>query len=121
MGSKSKKKGYNAEHGIAKRWTARGLKCKRVVLSGALGSILGPDFHGDLKATVLGRELTIQSKCLANGWAMIYRAIERHDCLIIKSDRKEPLVILPESVFLSLVCGDSEDGAEEFGISETTE
>lgn len=102
MPSKSKQKGYRGEAGIAKRWSAHGIPCKRVVMSGAMG-FLGPEFHGDLKATINGQELTIQSKCLADGWRMIYGAIENHDCLIIKADRKEALVVIPESLFLSLV------------------
>ena len=109
----SKQKGTRGENGIVKRWTARGIKCQRVVMSGALGHILGAEFSGDVKATIKGHNLTIQSKCLADGWKMIYRAIHKHDALIIKSDRQEALVVIPESLFLSLVCGEPGDGAAE--------
>lgn len=102
MTSKSKQKGYRAEVGIVKRWIAAGIKCHRVVLSGALKH-LGDEFNGDVKATVCNHNLTIQSKYLANGWATIYRDIENHDCLIIKAKFKEALVVVPEALFLSLL------------------
>lgn len=101
MSSKSKQIGYRAEVGIVKRWLAAGIKCHRVILSGAL-KFLGDEFHGDVKATVCGHDLTIQSKYLANGWPTIYREMEDHDCLIIKAKRKEALVIIPERLFLTL-------------------
>lgn len=116
----SKQKGYRGEVGIVKRWIAAGLECRRVILSGALGHILGSEYHGDVKAMVKNHCITIQSKCLANGWATIYRDLENHDCLIIKANRKESLVVMPESLFLALVM-DSGDGAAPQRVSETTE
>lgn len=101
------------------RWIAAGIKCHRVILSGALKH-LGDDFNGDVKATVCDQNLTIQSKYLANGWNTLYAQLENHDCLIIKAKRKEALVVIPESLFLSLL-GEAEDGAAELGVCETTE
>ena len=118
MSSKSKQRGYNAEVGIVKRWIAAGIKCHRVVLSGALKH-MGEEWHGDVKATVADHNLTIQSKYLANGWANIYRELEDHDCLIIKAKRKEALVIVPESLFLSLL--GERDGTEPEASEERSE
>lgn len=116
----SKQKGYRGEVGIVKRWIAAGIECRRVILSGALGHILGDEYFGDVKALINGQSITIQSKCLAKGWTSIYRDLSNHDCLIIKATHKESLVILPESLFLTLV-GDSRDGATSVGISSSTE
>lgn len=103
MAARSKRKGNKVERDIVKRWIAAGLEARRVVLSGALGSLLGDDFHGDVKVVINDHAITVQSKSLANGWASLYRDIEGHDCLIIKANHKESLVILPESLFLALV------------------
>lgn len=98
---------------------AAGIKCHRVILSGALKH-LGEEYAGDVKATVADQNITIQSKYLANGWATIYRDLQDHDCLIIKSKRKEALVVIPESLFLSLI-GEVGDESEGVGICTPTE
>lgn len=120
MTTKSKRRGYNAEVGIVKRWMAHGIKCHRVVLSGALKH-LGDEFNGDVKAIISDQQLTIQSKYLANGWATLYGQLENHDCLIVKAKHKEALVILPESLFLSLLGeeGDAPQLCEACGESYT--
>jgi len=104
-GRKSKDKGYRHENQTAKRWRAKGLDCVRMPLSGALGG----QWAGDLRATICGRELVIQLKALADGWKGIYSAIRNHDCLIIKADHEDPLVVMPEALFLSLICEPTPD------------
>ena len=119
MTNRSKAKGSQVERNIVKRWLARGIKCHRVLMSGALG-YMGEAFHGDVKAVVCDHNLTIQSKYLADGWATLYRDIANHDCLIVQAKRKEALVIVPESLFLALL-GETEDGAATIGVCEATE
>lgn len=111
-----RKKGYRHENSTAKRWRARGLKCQRMPLSGALGGV----FAGDLQAVLGGQNLIIQLKSLADGWKGIYSAIRDHDLLIIKSDNKDALVVIPEALFLTLICGEEQDGTASERIRETT-
>ncbi len=64
-------------------------------LSGAAGG----DYSGDVKA--LG--LCWQVKSRANGWRTLYAALEGHDALAVKADRKVWLVVVPLDTFTELL------------------
>jgi hypothetical protein len=57
----------------------------------------------DLDATVRGRTLRAEVKARAQGFGMIYNWLNDRDALIVKSDRKPPLVVLPPDLAAQLV------------------
>jgi hypothetical protein len=69
----------------------RGLTAERVPLSGSAGG----RFAGDLLLTLAGRDHIVEVKCRRNGFAQLYEWLDGRDRLIVKADRREPLVILP--------------------------
>jgi hypothetical protein len=44
---------------------------------------------------LIGRDLTIECKCRANGFLKLYAWLEGRDVLIVKADRHPTLVVLP--------------------------
>ena len=60
-------------------------------MSGAAGG----SYLGDLTVPVLGRDLVIEAKSRANGFAQLYSWLEGRDVLIIKADRRDAMVVLP--------------------------
>lgn len=88
-GRKPYRKGTRVEREIAKK-----LGAKRVPLSGA------STIKGDLIHPILG---TGEVKARANGFKQIYSWLEGRDFLIIKSDFKEPLIILRAKDMLRLI------------------
>ena len=44
---------------------------------------------------VIGRDLVAEVKCRARGFSQLYDWLSARDLLIVRADRKEPLVILP--------------------------
>jgi hypothetical protein len=69
----------------------RGFAAERVPLSGAAcGSYLG-----NVTIPVLNVDRAAEVKCRANGFRELYRWLEGRDFLIVRTDRSEPLVIIP--------------------------
>lgn len=48
----------------------------------------------DLSLPLLGMERFIEVKCRANGFASLYKWLERADYLVVKADHERPLVVL---------------------------
>ncbi len=48
-----------------------------------------------IELQLLGRILRTEVKARATGFATLYAWLENRDLLIVKADRREPLVILP--------------------------
>jgi Holliday junction resolvase len=90
-GRRSHDKGNRAERAIVRFFQDRGFAAERVPLSGSAG---GP-YKGDLTVPIAGRDLVAEVKVRANGFAQLYAWLEGRDLLIVKSDRRDPLVILP--------------------------
>jgi hypothetical protein len=44
---------------------------------------------------LLGKDLRFEVKCRANGFVRLYDWIDGSDGLIIKADRREPLLVIP--------------------------
>jgi hypothetical protein len=87
----SRDKGNRAERAIVRFLQERGFAAERIPLSGSAGG----SFIGDLTVPVLDVDRVIEVKVRANGFRELYGWLERRDLLIVKADRKEPLVILP--------------------------
>jgi hypothetical protein len=68
-----------------------GLAAERIPLSGSAGG----SFVGDLTVPLLGADRVVEVKCRADGWRELYRWLEGRDLLVVKADRREPLVVLP--------------------------
>jgi Holliday junction resolvase len=90
-GRASRDKGNRLERAVARLLQDHGLAAERVPLSGAAGG----SFSGDVTTPLIGRDLTIECKARANGFARLYSWLEDRDVLIIKANRRDALVILP--------------------------
>jgi Holliday junction resolvase len=84
-------KGNRLERAIVRLAQDYGLGAERVPLSGAVGG----SYCGDLTIPVLGRDLTVEAKSRANGFREIYQWLNGRDLLIVKANRRDPLVIMP--------------------------
>jgi hypothetical protein len=90
-GRASRDKGNRLERAIVKLLQDRGLGAERVPLSGSAGG----SYAGDLTVPILGRDLVVEAKARANGFARLYSWLEGRDVLIIKADRRDAIVVLP--------------------------
>jgi len=90
-GRQSRDKGNRAERAIAKFLQDRGFAAERVPLSGAAGG----SYLGDVTIPVLGADRVAEVKVRANGFGQLYSWLEERDLLIVRADRKEPLVVIP--------------------------
>jgi hypothetical protein len=89
-GRASRQKGNRLERAIGRLFQDHGLGAERVQLSGSAGG----SYQGDLTIPVLGRDLIIEAKARANGFAQLYQWLDGRDALVIKADRRETLVVL---------------------------
>ena len=90
-GRRSRKKGNRAERAIVNFFQNRGFAAERVPLSGSAGG----SYKGDLTIPVAGRDLVTEVKVRGNGFGQLYDWLVDRDVLIVRADRREPLVILP--------------------------
>jgi Holliday junction resolvase len=90
-GRASRDKGNRLERAIVRLLQGHGFGAERVPLSGSTGG----SCSGDLTVPILGRDLVVEAKARANGFARLYSWLEGRDALIIKADRRDALVILP--------------------------
>jgi hypothetical protein len=60
-----------------------------------LSSAAGGSYVGDLSIPVIGRDLCAEVKVRGNGFTQLYEWLERRDLLIVRADRREPLVLVP--------------------------
>lgn len=89
-GRASRDKGNRMERAIVNALQKAGFAAERIPLSGASGG----SFAGDITVPVMGRNWTIEAKARSHGFAQIYEWLGDNDALIVKADRKEPLVVL---------------------------
>jgi hypothetical protein len=90
-GRASRQKGDRFERAIVRLLQDHGLGAERVPLSGSAGG----SYLGDLTVPILGRDLVVEAKARANGFARLYSWLEGRDVLIIKADRRDAIVVLP--------------------------
>jgi Archaeal holliday junction resolvase (hjc) len=98
-GRKSRDKGNRAERAIVKFLQDRGFAAERVPLSGSAGG----SYLGDVTIPVLGIDRCAEVKCRADGFRELYKWLEARDLLIVRADRKDPLVVLPLKLAAEIV------------------
>lgn len=91
MGKFSRDKGNRVERAIVAAFQDYGFAAERVPLSGAARGRFG----GDVSVPFLGADRRVEVKSRANGFSRLYDWLGAHDYLIVKADRREPLLILP--------------------------
>jgi Holliday junction resolvase len=84
-------KGLRTERAIVHLLQEAGFAAERVPLSGAAHG----RFTGDVSMPLLGVDRRLEIKCRAAGFRQLYGWLEGVDFLIVRSDRREPLVVLP--------------------------
>ena len=90
-GRHSRNKGAREERFLVRLLQEQGFAAERVPLSGAAGG----RFSGDVSVPVLGDDWTIESKVRANGFRELYGWLADNHALVVRADRREPLVVLP--------------------------
>ena len=104
MGKASRDKGYRTENNLRKQALLHDdIECYRVPLSGATDVM-----KGDLILNKTGGEKWhIEVKCRASGFKEIYKWIDGHDALIIKTDNNKALMVMDYDDALELIAGRS--------------
>jgi Holliday junction resolvase len=95
----SRSKGLRAERGVVALLQDAGFAAERVPLSGAARGRFG----GDISVPILGTDRRIEVKCRATGFSRLYTWLADTDFLVLKADRREPLVVLRLSEAISLI------------------
>ena len=93
-GRRSRTKGARTERSIVKVLQANDIAAVRVPLSGAVGG----RFAGDIILPLMGHDLCVEVKARADGSSELYCWLNRRDVLIVKADRREPLVVVRMSL-----------------------
>jgi Holliday junction resolvase len=97
-GKAARQKGNRFEASAVNELREAGVECQRIPLSGSAGG----DFSGDITATIQGQKWTVEAKCRAAGFKMLYAWLGSHKALFLKRDRSEPLVLMRLSDFAAL-------------------
>jgi len=90
-GRRSRDKGNRDERAIVTFLQDSGFAAERVPLSGSAGG----KYVGDVTIPLLGRDLCAEVKVRAHGFSQLYSWLDGREILIVRQDRREPLVILP--------------------------
>jgi len=98
-GRAPRRKGNRVEREVLATLKSAGLEAKRVPLSGS-----APGYPGDLNVQLAGRALCVEVKARAD-FKTLYGWLEHRDALILKADRRAPLVVLRLEDALTLLEG----------------
>jgi Holliday junction resolvase len=90
-GRRSRDKGNRAERAIVAFLQNNGFAAERVPLSGSVGG----RYIGDVTIPLLGRDMCAEVKVRAYGFGQLYAWLDGRQILIVRQDRREPLVVLP--------------------------
>jgi hypothetical protein len=90
-GRRSRAKGNRQERALVRYLQDNGFAAERMPLSGAAGG----RFCGDVTVPLLGCDRCIEVKTRANGFRELYAWLIDRDLLVVRADRREPLVVLP--------------------------
>jgi hypothetical protein len=113
-GGRSRNKGARVERAIVHALQAWGFTAARVPLSGAAGG----RFSGDVLVPVQGRDLCVDVKARADGFRELYRWLDKRDLLVVKADRREPLVVVRLSLAAEIAKGNCRcAGTKNFATS----
>jgi hypothetical protein len=88
-GRASRDKGNRAERALVRLLQDNGFAAERVPLSGSAGG----KYCGDLTVPLLGVDRVVEVKVRARGFSQLYEWITGRDLLIVRADRREPLVV----------------------------
>jgi hypothetical protein len=86
-GLKSRRKGMNEERAIVRLLQGNGFAAEKT--SGMYKP--GPD----ISMPLLGVDRRVEVKVRANAFGNLYRWLEDRDFLVVRSDRKAPLIVVP--------------------------
>jgi hypothetical protein len=86
-GRASRRKGLDAERVLVRFLQSRGLSASKVSRTGYAGT--------DLSVDLLGIERRVECKVRSHGFRQLYEWLANADMLVIRADRKEPLVVIP--------------------------
>jgi hypothetical protein len=89
-GLRSRDKGNRAERALVAFLQGRGFAAERIPLSGSAGG----SFIGDITIPLLGIDRCCEVKVRANGFRELYKWLTDRDLLVVRADRREPLVIV---------------------------
>jgi Archaeal holliday junction resolvase (hjc) len=89
-GRRSRSEGARTERSIVNALQANGIAAVRAPLSRAVGG----RFAGDVILPLLGRDLCVEVKARADGFRELYGWLAGRDVLVVKADRREPLVVI---------------------------
>ena len=90
-GRAPRRKGGRAERALVRFLQDRGFAAERVPLSGSSGG----KFAGDLSVPILGIDRVVEVTVRADGFKEIYHWLADRDFLIVRADRRQPLVVIP--------------------------
>jgi Holliday junction resolvase len=91
-GARHRQKAGREERMLVRIAQDNGFAAERVPLSGSVG---GQRFSGDIVLPLVGRDLCVESKVRGRGFKQLYDWLRGRDLLIVRSDRREPLVVVP--------------------------
>jgi hypothetical protein len=87
-GRRSRAKGLRGERVLVRFLQDRGFAAERISVSGVA-------VCGDLSVPLLGVDRCVEVKCRANGFRELYAWLDGRDLLIVRADRRKPLVVVP--------------------------
>lgn len=91
MGKASRDKGNRTERALVRLLQDAGFAAERVPLSGSIGG----SYCGDVTVPLLGVDRVVEVKCRGTGFRQLYDWLDGRDLLIVKSDRREMLAVVP--------------------------
>jgi hypothetical protein len=97
-GRRSRDKGARAERALVHFLQDHGFSAQRVPLSGSAGG----SFAGDATVPLLGVPRTVEVKVRGKGFRQLYDWLDSRDLLIVRADRRAPLVVLPLSLAVEI-------------------
>jgi Holliday junction resolvase len=97
-GRASRNKGAREERALVRLLQAAGFAAERIPLSGACGG----RFSGDVSVPLLGVDRRVEVKVRADGFREFYQWLNDVDFLVVRSDRHEPLVVVPLRLALEI-------------------
>lgn len=98
-GRRPREKGNRLERAMVRLLQERARAAQRVPNSGSSGG----KFRSDISVPVMGDDWLIECKSRARDFLRLYQWLEGSDALIVRADRRKPLVVLPLDRALDLL------------------
>lgn len=97
----SKRKGYYNERKVVDLLNKAGIPATRVPLSGALGRMAHADLRGDID--IMDMKAEVKARANGEGFIVLERWKRDNEFLIIRRDRKDPMVCMDWDVYIKLM------------------